>query len=124
MHGFGSTRGWHPLRRGRHPHASIYGVLDNGFTGVIEAQMEFDSLADWPEELSKSTQFTFFATASLNSAGQRFSLPRGTCSHEVTFEELSLRLDSLLIQAWDIVTSCTREDLTNGPYQLPQLPPE
>ena len=109
MFAFGRTRGFSPLRRGRHPHASIFGVV-NRLPSVIDFEMAIDSWDTAPSRIELAAPFTVYATVFQDTSEGRRVDPNPFVI-QTNFVSLSQHVDHYLLSAWRHLLSRTTQHL-------------
>ncbi len=109
MFTFARARGFMPLRRGRHAHASIFGVV-NGLASVIDIEMEFASWDQAPPRLELATPFVVFATVFQDAPeGRRVDVSPYIV--KTNFASISDNVEHYLAVTWRYLQSRSHQDL-------------
>lgn len=121
---FGDSKGWTPIRRGRHAHASISGPVRD-FQGIIDIQMD---LIDWeamPWSLPDDYPFTLWASAGNDDRKPRLFSLTELC-WQMPFAQLHGYTDIFLDRAWQMLSELSSADFVDfwpGPSKAPDTGP-
>jgi len=121
---FGVAKGWIPIRRGRHAHASICGPVHE-FHGIIDIQMELVPWEAMPLSLTDDYPFTLWASANKEVQGRKL-YSQIELFWRMPFSDLERYVRRFMDRAWRMLSDLSPDDFADswpGPSTNPDTKP-
>lgn len=119
---FIKTHRGHPIRRGRHAHASFF-IDFESHRGIVDIQMELVNWDEMPDEISDDYPFWL---GSIGTAGELQTEKQ--IYWELPFVAVSRHLNDFLVASWNFLSGLHESDFTSrlpapstNPDRLPNL---